>query len=152
MGRNFDNIWDGMGGFMATLTEQITGQGDYGCWCHFASNNGYVGNGFGAPVDAMDGLCKNLHDQYACIEVEDPACDPWTGAFTFFSHFTANDIDSKTDAEIESACNAFNGGHCQRWACIVETSFFRDYLSGVYLSVQTGFYGHPIFDAATQCD
>ena len=79
--RNFDNIWDGLGGILASMTQQITAAGDYGCWCYFASNNGYVGNGFGQPVDTYDRACKTLHDNYACMQIDDSTCDPFTVSY-----------------------------------------------------------------------
>merc|ERR1712146_671205 len=56
--RNFDNIWDGLGGIFASMTQQITTSGDYGCWCYFASNNGYVGSGSGNQLTTTIELVK----------------------------------------------------------------------------------------------
>ena len=48
----------------------------YGCWCHFGySDNGYVGDGFGKPVDLLDKACKTLRDNYQCATIENPSCD-----------------------------------------------------------------------------
>ena len=44
---------------------------NYGCWCNFVDNSGYVGTGFGEPVDDLDAECKRLHDNYACLRVEE---------------------------------------------------------------------------------
>jgi len=87
--RNFDNIWDGLGGIFASMTQQITTSGDYGCWCYFASNNGYVGSGFGQPVDNYDRACKTLHDNYACMALDDSTCDPYTVAYNVPANWIA---------------------------------------------------------------
>merc|ERR1739848_671178 len=124
--RNFDNIWDGMNGIMSTLTEQITGAGDYGCWCYFASNNGYVGNGFGQPVDNYDRACKTLHDNYACMAIDDSTCDPFTVSYNVPSNWISS-IPSTTD--FASSCNAENpGDSCAANACIAESAFVKTYL------------------------
>merc|ERR1739848_359077 len=126
MGRNFDNIWDGMGGFMATLTEQITGQGDYGCWCYFASNNGYVGNGFGAPVDNYDRACKQLHDNYACMSLEDSTCDPFTVAYNVPNSWIS--MIPTTD-DLRTPCEEANAGDsCAANACTAESSFVKSFV------------------------
>ena len=43
---------------------------NYGCWCNWI-NTGNVGTGFGEPVDDLDAECKRLHDNYACLRVEE---------------------------------------------------------------------------------
>merc|ERR1712127_980347 len=43
---------------------------NYGCWCNFGHNAGYVGHGAGKPVDGLDQLCKNLHDGYKCAAID----------------------------------------------------------------------------------
>ena len=36
---------------------------EYGCWCYFQDDHH---KGRGQPVDALDHLCKQLHDGYTC--------------------------------------------------------------------------------------
>ena len=45
---------------------------NYGCWCRFDS---YPLRGSGTPQSEVDNLCKQLHEQYHCLEMED--CIPW---------------------------------------------------------------------------
>ena len=123
--------------------------GDYGCWCHFQSNNGYVGNGFGGPVDEMDELCKKLHDQYSCIKNDNEFCDPWTVNYNL-PNFNAG-FNGVSEADVVNECGNFNSGDdCAKNACIVESSFFRIYFqSGIQLN---RFFEHDVFDASSQCN
>ena len=139
--RNFDNN-------IFNNAQVATIFGDYGCWCFFQSNNGYVGNGFGAPVDDMDELCKKLHDQYSCIQTEDSTCDPWN-VFYNVPNFNAG-FNGVSEADIQNECAAFNQhSNCARDACIVESSFFKIYFeSNIQLNQ---FFEHNVFDPNSQC-
>jgi len=106
---------------------------DYGCWCLFASNNGYVGSGSGEPVDEFDAECKLLHDNYNCMVVEESTCDVYNvvynrpgGAWTTYwaDKLWAGTV---TPAEIVSECNSVNNPLCERSACIIESTFLNKY-------------------------
>ena len=50
----------------------------YGCWCYFQED---VGKGKSHPVNAVDALCKILHQGYECAmmdgEADNYPCTPW---------------------------------------------------------------------------
>lgn len=147
--RNFDNIWDGMAGILATMTEQITGSGDYGCWCYFAENNGYVGNGYGAALDNYDRACKALHDNYACMEIDDATCDPFTVSYNVPDNWIAT---IPTTDDFSTSCNAENPNSvCAASACIAESSFVKTYF--VEKDSLNADYQHTNinFDISTSC-
>lgn len=116
---------------------------DYGCWCLFASNNGYVGSGNGEPVDEMDAECKLLHDNYNCMVVEEASCDVYNvvynrpgGAWTsYWADKLWNDATLTSD-DIVSECNQANNPLCERSACIIESTFLHK-----YYALATRFYG-----------
>lgn len=147
--RNFDNIWDGMNGIMSTLTEQITGAGDYGCWCYFASNNGYVGNGFGQPVDTYDRACKTLHDNYACMALDDSTCDPYTVAYNVPANWIA--LIPSTD-DLAGPCATSNAGDtCAANACASESAFVKTFLAENGALSADFQHTNVAFDPTTSC-
>jgi len=149
--RNFDNIWDGLGGIFAGMTQQITTSGDYGCWCYFASNNGYVGSGFGQPVDNYDRACKALHDNYACMQVDDSTCDPYTVSYNVPANWIGS-IPATTD--FATSCQAENpADSCAANACIAESAFVKSYLAESS-NIQNSAFQHSNinFDPTTSCN
>jgi len=152
--RNFDNIWDGMGGLMATLTEQITGSGDYGCWCYFGSNNGYVGNGYGGALDNYDRACKTLHDNYACMQVDDATCDPFTVSYIVPTSWIIQ-LGDPLMTDFSTGCNAENPNDaCAASACIAESAFVNSYLEEQNAGNMNADYQHSNvdFDVSTSCN
>jgi len=137
---------------------------DYGCWCRFGSNDvlaGYVGYGKGEAQDEFDAECKLLHDNYACLIVEESTCNPFTITYDrpgpignpsyWLTELQRSDI---TAAEIEAECVTANGGDrfapiCDKNACIIESTFlhkfFQLYNAG---SINTAAYGSN-FDQST---
>ena len=109
---------------------------NYGCWCNFLDNNGYVGTGFGEPVDDYDAECKRLHDNYACIRVEESTCDPFNvvynrpgGQWTTTWYASLRLDTTLTPADIVTACNEVNSPLCERSACIIESTFLHAFLN-----------------------
>lgn len=151
--RNF-----GFSGPVGTYSELYA---DYGCWCRMGTNSGYVGNGNGDAQDEYDAECKLLHDNYACLVVEESTCDPFNifydrpgtvGDPTYWlRELQRADL---TAAEIESECVTANGGNfaplCDRSACIIESTFlhkfFQLHTAG---SINTAAFGSAAFDQAT---
>lgn len=108
---------------------------NYGCWCNFFDNLGYVGSGVGEPVDVLDAECKSLHDNYACLRVEESTCDPFNvvynrpgGQWTTTWGDRLESDATLTPADIVTACNDVNRPLCERSACIIESTFLQKYL------------------------
>jgi hypothetical protein len=111
---------------------------NYGCWCNFLDGNGYVGTGQGEPVDDYDGLCKRLHDNYACLRVEESTCDPFNvvymrpgGQWTVTWLNSLKTDTSLTPADIVTACNSVNAPLCERSACIIESKFLHKFYQDI---------------------
>merc|ERR1711884_417708 len=49
--------------FGGQIGNTINSMNEYGCWCYFNDDHG---RGKGTPVDAIDEMCKTLHDGYEC--------------------------------------------------------------------------------------
>jgi len=148
--RNFDNIWDGLAGILATMTEQITASGDYGCWCYFASNNGYVGNGYGGALDNYDRACKTLHDNYACMELDDATCDPFTVSYNVPAAWIGS---IPTMVDFEPSCTAENPGNvCGANACVAESAFVKSYLEEKDSLNSEYQHSNANFDVTTSCN
>jgi len=109
---------------------------NYGCWCNFLDSNGYgtgyVGTGSGEPVDDYDAECKRLHDNYACMRVEESTCDPFNvvynrpgGQWTTTWKDSLETDATLTPADIVTACNEVNRPLCERSACIIESTFLQ---------------------------
>jgi len=139
--RNFANA-------VGVLGQQFTAI-DYGCWCLFDSNNGYVGNGYGQPVDEIDAECKLLHDNYNCLTIEESTCDPYNveynrplgSGFAWFLELTfpfdtPNSL-AQTPDDIVTQCETVNQDLCEKNACIIESIFLRT------------LYNLPSFDQVT---
>lgn len=135
---------------------------DYGCWCRMGSSgtSGYVGYGRGETQDAFDAECKLLHDNYACLEVEESSCDPFNIVYDrpgpvgnptwWLSELMRADL---TSDEIETECINANGGThaplCDRNACIIESTFLHKFFQ-LYTAndIDTAAYGAS-FDQST---
>jgi len=106
---------------------------DYGCWCLFSSNNGYVGSGNGEAVDEMDAECKLLHDNYNCMVVEEASCDVYNVVYNrpggAWTTTWADQLWSGTvtPEDIVTECNKVNNPLCERSACIIESTFLNKY-------------------------
>jgi len=150
--RNFEN---GFNDPNYNVTQMITDRtGDYGCWCYFATNQGYVGTGFGRTVDHIDAACKQLHDNYQCIthETVDGAgnsCDPWNAAYNQPNGAEWVAIDGTTDLDFLNSCLAANSGNeCAAYTCAAENTFLSIWGTGFYSDDDKK---HPAFDASTEC-
>merc|ERR1712050_390817 len=114
---------------------------DYGCWCLFAMNSGYVGSGNGEPVDEFDAECKLLHDNYNCMVVEESTCDVYNVVYNrpggAWTTYWADKLwtGTVTPDEIVSECNSVNSPLCERSACIIESTFLNR-----YYALATGYY------------
>ena len=128
---------------------------DYGCWCYFEGNHG---KGKGRPADALDALCKSLHDGYECIvsDMDDAGtpCVPWTIPYT--EAFGGGLPGGLTEADIISVCETNNGGAgtCEAMACKVEGMFVQDYflysLNGGVIDAAKR-HANGQFDVNTEC-
>ena len=86
--------------------------GDYGCWCYFGTNNGYVGAGSGPPIDGIDYLCKQLHDNYKCAAFDDSSCDPYATNYEVDADWIIFlETENLTGADIRSSCATANAGN-----------------------------------------
>lgn len=177
LNRNFENVFTDPNN---NITQMIVDRtGDYGCWCYFASNQGYVGTGFGRTVDHLDAACKQLHDNYQCIthETFDGAgdtCDPWNSAYNQPNGAEWVTVDGTQDLDFLNSCLAANSGdecaaYTERFRIGTSSRFFCEiYMNHlILLSIcaaenafllvwGTGFYSdddkkHPGFDASTEC-
>jgi hypothetical protein len=136
---------------------------DYGCWCRMGANNGYVGHGAGETQDAFDAECKLLHDNYACLEVEESTCDPFNIQYDrpgnqnlgnpsyWINELMRADL---TASEIETECITANGGTfaplCDRNACIIESTFLHKFFQLLAANeIDTNTYGSANFDQST---
>jgi len=105
-----------------SLLSSIERLNEYGCWCYFDSEHG---RGKAQPVDALDEICKILHDGYECAmrdaEDEGTTCIPWEV-----------DYDAGiggSDLSMNDQCTEANlGNNCGIRACIVEGSFVANAL------------------------
>ena len=117
-------------GLRAITQTQMALVNDYGCWCYFEANHGA---GKGKPSDALDALCKKLHDGYECIIHDQNAnstpCTPWEIPYT--SAFGGGIPGGLTKDQIISVCNIQNGGStsCAAQSCIVESFFIQEYFA-----------------------
>jgi hypothetical protein len=72
-----------MKAFSGSIGKTISQMNEYGCWCYFGDDHG---RGKGQPQDAIDEMCKVLHDGYECAmrdaEDEGTTCVPWEVAYT----------------------------------------------------------------------
>ena len=110
----FDNM------FAAFLLQHIRG---YGCWCYFDDQ---VGLGRSHPTDSIDEMCRILQYGYECVAMDHENCVPQD---TYYDPLPSFD-------NIESNCQSVNGGHgqCAVDACIVETTFVKNYFLEVGLT------------------
>lgn len=85
----------------------------YGCYCMFSD---ITGAGRSDPKDAMDTVCKQLNDAYACIAHEEDNCNPATVAY--------NPISSLSTNSWNDCAMANNGlGACAVKTCAAEHEF-----------------------------
>merc|ERR1712048_1127229 len=103
--------------FSADVTNTINNLNEYGCWCYFYDDHG---RGKAQPIDAVDEMCKILHDGYECAmrdaEDEGTTCVPWE-----VSYFSAV---GGTGLTIPEECIAANpGNNCATRACMIEGTF-----------------------------
>ena len=108
----------------------------YGCWCDL--ENKQRTRGGPNVVNEMDGICKQLHINYNCIERSVPGCDPrennnYAVPFMFFFGF----------GTVEDGCNQANPGkgECEIQTCIADAVFLKETLFSM-----NGGYSNQRFD------
>jgi len=133
--------------FSGQMGNTINGLNEYGCWCYFYEDHG---RGKGQPVDAIDEMCKILHDGYECAmrdaEDEGTTCVPWE--VTYVSAVGGSGLS------IAEECSSVNSGNnCAARACTVEGTFVANLLD-VFLnggSINNDNRHSNGFDVAASC-
>ena len=92
---------------------------------------------------------KSLHDNYACMEIDDVTCDPFTVSYNVPANWIAT---IPTTDDFSTSCNAENPNSvCAASACIAESSFVKTYLvekDGLNADYQ---HTNIDFDISTSC-
>lgn len=106
-------------GQIATTINQLN---EYGCWCYLNDDHG---RGKANPVDAIDEVCKVLHEGYECAmrdaEDEGTTCVPWEVDYS--------SAVGGTGQSISEECSQLNpGSNCAARACTVEGNFVANLL------------------------
>jgi hypothetical protein len=108
--------------FSGQMGNTINGLNEYGCWCYFYEDHG---RGKGQPVDAIDEMCKILHDGYECAmrdaEDEGTTCVPWEVVYT-------SALGGSGLSVAEECAQVNSGNNCAIRACTVEGSFVGNLL------------------------
>merc|ERR1711885_54604 len=109
----------------------INNMNEYGCWCYFGDDHG---RGKGTPVDAIDEMCKNLHDGYECAMRD-------------------AEEEGTTLSTAEECANVNSGNNCVIRACTVEGTFVANLLDVFFsgTSVNNDNKHSNGFDQATVC-
>lgn len=131
-----------------SLINSIEKLNEYGCWCYFQDDHG---RGKAQPVDALDEVCKILHDGYECAmrdaEEEGTTCIPWE------VEYDAGVGGSNTLLMNEQCAGANPGNNCAIRACIIEGSFVANvleiFVSGGTINPNNRHSGG--FDPSTEC-
>ena len=107
----------------------------------------HVGNGAGAPIDEIDYLCKQLHDNYVCASLDDSTCDPYATSYSVSANWiNFLETENLTGEDIRNECNAANSADsCAANACAIEGWFVYQRKS---LTINSS-YQHPTFDSTT---
>lgn len=149
---NFDNDFAGMRSAQAPeLQGTVPGsQGlvflknlwNYGCWCRFEEMHG---TGTGAPVNAMDEVCRTLHHGYTCMQHDDGECNPFGQTYRSVVH----SAESKETMVIDCAAKNPNNDECNHRACAIESWFVLEILR-LYFKEKYAF--DPAYMATTGWD
>jgi hypothetical protein len=133
--------------FSGQIGNTINSMNEYGCWCYFGDDHG---RGKGTPVDAIDEMCKVLHEGYECAmrdaEDEGSTCVPWEVAYT-------SAVGGSGLTIAEECANVNSGNNCAIRACTVEGSFMANLLD-VFISgngINNDNRHSNGFDQATVC-
>jgi len=133
--------------FGGQIGQTINGLNEYGCWCYFSDDHG---RGKGQPTDAIDEMCKILHEGYECAmrdaEDEGTTCVPWE--VDYVSGVGGN------GASLAEECAASNAGNnCAIRACTVEGTFVANLLDAMFSGAQIDNAKRHSngFDQATTC-
>lgn len=122
---------------------------DYGCWCQFGADAGT--GGFGAPVNAVDDLCKSLTNCYKCVKIDSFAdteiCQPGQTDYRV-------SIKSAMIEGIYMHCERMNNpDDCALHTCCCETSFIAGLLELFFNGYEfDDTYNHSSWDHTQQCD
>lgn len=134
--------------FSGQMGNTINGLNEYGCWCYFYEDHG---RGKGQPIDAIDEMCKILHDGYECAmrdaEDEGTTCVPWEVSYT-------SAIGGSGQSVAEECATVNSGNNCAIRACTVEGSFVGNLLDafiGGGASINNDNRHSNGFDVASSC-
>lgn len=117
----------------------------YGCWCYFGDQH-LLRLAKGEPVDDMDTLCKQLHNNYECLifDTEDDT-DPDATCYGWQEDHSVGFLatDTSTDEELVAGCASVNADSCKAHACAIEATFVRDFgilMLTDYTPIEEGFH------------
>ena len=94
---------------------------NYGCWCRFEEMHG---TGTGAPVNAIDEVCRTLHHGYTCMLHDDGECDPFVQTYKN----VVNSAKSEETMVLDCVTKNPNGDDCNHRACAIESWFVLEVL------------------------
>jgi len=136
-----------MKAFAGSIAKTIQQINEYGCWCYFGDDHG---RGKGQPQDAIDEMCKVLHDGYECAmrdaEDEGTTCVPWEVEYT--------SAIGGSDVGIAGECSQNNpDSNCAARACTMEGAFVANLLDAFVSgnSIDANLKHNNGFDQATVC-
>merc|ERR1711894_314224 len=121
--------------FGGQIGNTINSMNEYGCWCYFNDDHG---RGKGTPVDAIDEMCKTLHEGSTCV--------PWEVDYT-------SAVGGSGLTIAEECANVNSDNNCAIRACSVEGSFMANLLD-VFISgngINNDNRHSNGFDQATVC-
>jgi len=109
----------------------ISAADNYGCWCDI--ENG-LKVGAGAPVNALDSACRDLHRNYDCMTLDDPTCLPRElDASIEEYNVPISALSPLKNPEDECADhNDPISNPCAYKTCLVEAHFLRTAVTPVY--------------------
>lgn len=124
-----NNLRSARGDDRAITASDMALVNEYGCWCYFQDDHH---KGRGQPVDALDHLCKQLHDGYTCAmhdarQSGDFSCVPWN---IFYNSAVGTGLGINMDIEtLRTECGQQNPlpsfNPCANWACRIEGYFVQ---------------------------
>jgi len=152
--RNSENFNNDEAAFMARAINPNTmmdfNLDSYGCYCHFNQNMMDINNLKGQPVDEYDMVCKQLFDNYKCMEVDrskennnfstqdkhprsNPTCTPWDQEYNIqdvlqrlrnkFNQDINKMFSSEATKEICDEVFPHSSNLCKNQACKAEIYF-----------------------------
>merc|ERR1739848_287140 len=133
--------------FTGSIGKTVRSIDEYCCWCYIGDNHG---RGKGQPQDAIDEMCKVLHDGYECAmrdaEDEGTTCVPWE--VEYVSAIGGPGIG------IAEECSQNNpDSNCAARACTIEGAFIANLLDAFVSGngIDNSLKHENGFDQATIC-